>query len=617
VNYRYRSLVDLFEMTVNDHGGRDLFLEKKHGRWVSTTYDAFALSVAAARAALLSLGVHRGDRVAIIANNCVEWAVLAHACYGLGAALVPMYEAQDAAEWGFILRDCEALVLVVSTSDVWARVRVMSSEMPWIRHVIVLGEVSGDTDPRITSYAALIGPERSAPPPCASPDEVATIVYTSGTTGAPKGVVLSHANVASNVSAVHESLGVRVTDRTLSFLPWAHALGQTGELHGVFSFGASIAICEGVDRLLPNLLETRPTILVSVPRVFHRLYAKIEQQLEARPRLVRDMVHGAVRLKTAQRNGVRLRWRERALIACVDRAVFSKVRATLGGRLRWAIAGGAALSPDVAEFIDALGIAVYEGYGLTETSPVISVNTELARRIGSVGRPLPGVRVEVWQESGGAPSSEGERPRCDGEIVVYGPNVMQQYYGRPEETRQTLTADGGLRTGDLGYLDEDGFVYVTGRIKEQYKLENGKYVVPTPIEERIKLSPFVANIMVYGANRPHNVALVVADVGAVRRWAAERRLPVPSDVPSLLRDERIQTLFRREIDSRQTSLRAFDRVRDFELLECDFTVENGMLTPSQKLKRRKVLEEYGDVVERLYGYRGPGAARTTQAASST
>jgi long-chain acyl-CoA synthetase len=312
-----------------------------------------------------------------------------------------------------------------------------------------------------------------------------------------------------------------------------------------------------------------------------------------------------------------MRWRDRVLVGAVDRAVFSKVRATLGGRLRWAVAGGAALSPDVAEFIDALGIAVYEGYGLTETSPVISVNTESARRTGSVGRPLPGVRVEVRDDSLGAPTGDGDRARRDGEIVVYGPNVMQGYYGRPDETELALTADGGLRTGDLGYVDDDGFVYVTGRIKEQYKLENGKYVVPTPIEERLKLSPYVVNVMVYGANRPHNVALVVADVVAVRRWAAERRLPVPSDVPSLLRDERIRTLFKREIESRQATLRAFDRIREFELLGCDFTVENGMLTPSQKLKRRKVLEAYREVVERLYSPRTADAPKTLDAASPT
>ncbi len=576
-----------------------------------------ARSVALARGALLSLGIRRGDRVAIIANNCSEWAVLAHACYGIGAAIVPMYEAQDPSEWRFIVRDCEAALLVVSTRAVLDRAEVPGSAIPSVRRVIVLHEEPAGFDSRLMSYSTLMGEVRDAPAPLVSPDEVATIIYTSGTTGTPKGVVLSHANVASNVTAVHEALGVRSSDRTLSFLPWAHALGQTGELHGVFSFGASIAICEGVDRLPRNLVETRPTILVSVPRVFNRLYARIEQQLASKPRALRDVVRRAVELRTMERDGGRLRWHERGLVAFVDRMVFSKVRASLGGRLRWAIAGGAAMSPEVAEFIDALGIAVYEGYGLTEASPVISVNTQSARRIGSVGRPLPGVRVEVRDEAIGASPGEGVSGHRDGEIVVYGANVMRGYYGRPDDTAQVMTADGGLRTGDLGYVDDDGFVYVTGRIKEQYKLENGKYVAPNPIEERIRLSPFVANVMVFGANRPYNVALVVADLAAVLRWAAERRLAVPSDVPSLLRDDRIRELFKAEIDARQAGVRAFDRIREFELLGSDFTVENGMLTPSQKLKRRKVIDVYGELVDRLYGPRASAGASTIHASLPT
>jgi long-chain acyl-CoA synthetase len=610
---RYQSLVDVFERTVKAHGSRDLFLEKKGGRWVSTTYDDFARSVGFMRAGLLSLGVRRGDRVAIVANNCVKWAVLAHACYGIGAALVPMYEAQDPAEWRFIVRDSGAAVLVVANCEVLKRANLANAAVPSIRHIVMLDESVECAGRPVTSFRSLVAGEGAVPAPFVSPGETATILYTSGTTGTPKGVVLSHANVASNVGALHGDLRVLATDRTLSFLPWAHALGQTGELHGVFSFGASIAICEGVERLLGNLIETRPTILVSVPRVFNRLYAKIEQGLSGKPPFVRAMVRRAVGLKRAQREGRRLRLDERAVVGMVDRAVFSKIRATLGGRLRWAVVGGAALSPDVAEFVDALGIAVYEGYGLTETSPVISVNTESARKIGSVGRPLPGVRVEVCDDGVGVPTEDGEGLRRDGEIVVYGPNVMQGYYGRPQETAAAFTPDGGLRTGDLGYVDEEGFVHVTGRIKEQYKLENGKYVVPTPIEERLKLSPFVTNVMVYGANRPHNVALVVADVGAVRGWAAERRLSVPFEVPLLLQDERIRALFKREIDARQVAVRAFERVRDFELLGCDFTIENGMLTPSQKLKRRKVLEVYGEVFDRLYGSRagaGAGALRS-------
>jgi len=613
----YKSLVDMFERTIEEHGPRDLFFEKKCGTWVATTYEDFASEVERVRAGLLGLGVRRGDRVAIIANNCVPWAAMAHACFGIGAALVPMYEAQDAEEWRFIIRECEAVVLVVATYEIVCRANATSSVVPSVRHVVVIDGCGGESDSRAVRYCALLDPAGRGAAPEASPGETATILYTSGTTGTPKGVVLSHSNIASNVSSLHQEFKVLVSDRTLSFLPWAHALGQTGELHGVFSFGASIAICEGVDKLVGNLVETQPTILFSVPRVFHRLHATVQERLAARPWAVRRMVRRAVRLKSQHREGRRLTWHERALVSLVDRIVFSKVRASLGGRLRWAIAGGAALSRDVAEFIDALGIVVYEGYGLTEASPVISVNSESARKIGSVGRPLTGVRVEVQTETVGWPGEDASRTRREGELIVYGPNVMCGYYRRPRETEIALTSDGGLRTGDLGYIDEDGFVHVTGRIKEQYKLENGKYVVPTPLEERLKLSRFVTNAMVYGANRPHNVALVVADVSAVRRWASERRLSLPSDVDSLLRDPRVRLLFKEQIDASQATIRPFEAIREFELLASDFTIENGMLTPSQKLKRGNVLDAYEDVLERLYAVSPSGKRGSSRPASST
>jgi long-chain acyl-CoA synthetase len=362
-----------------------------------------------------------------------------------------------------------------------------------------------------------------------------------------------------------------------------------------------MAICEGVDRILDNLAEVQPTLLFSVPRVFNKIYTSVQQQIAARPRPVQMLVQQALKIAGKERDGERLRVRELALLKLVDRLVFSKVRARFGGKLRYAFSGGAALSRDVAEFIDSLGIVVYEGYGLTETSPIVTANSPGSRKIGSVGRPLPGVRVEIDPATGESkPTADGKGTRFEGEIVVYGHNVMKGYLKRPEENAAVFTKDGGFRTGDMGYVDPQGFLFITGRIKEQYKLENGKYVVPTPLEEALKLSPYVANVMVYGDNRPYNVALIVADVPAVRRWAETEHLRLPNDEEGLLKDDRVRALFKGEIVKQAAQFKGFESVRDFALIGADFTTDNGMLTPSLKLKRRKVVETYGSLFDQLY-----------------
>jgi long-chain acyl-CoA synthetase len=292
---------------------------------------------------------------------------------------------------------------------------------------------------------------------------------------------------------------------------------------------------------------------------------------------------------------------ERLLVTLVDKIVFDKVRARLGGRLRYAISGGAALSRDVAEFIDSLGIVVFVGYGLTETSPVATANRPDALKLGSVGKPVPGVRISIHPDSGEhSPQGRGGASPVEGEIVVYGPNVMKGYFQRPEETAAVFTPDGGFRTGDMGYLDAEGFLFITGRIKEQYKLQNGKYVVPTPLEDALKLSPYIANAMVYGDNKPYNVALVVANVPSLRKWATEGHIALPENPDELLKNDRVRALFASEIAARSSGFKGFERIQDFALVSADFSVESGMITPKMSLKRRKVFEAYGPLLEQLY-----------------
>jgi long-chain acyl-CoA synthetase len=614
---RFKTLADIFDHATKSYADRELFGTKKDGRWTWTTYREFGDAVTRARGGLAGLGIKRGDSVAIVSNNRVEWAVLAYACYSLGAAFVPMYEAQNPKEWDYIVRDCGARMLIVANDGCFGKAKGLLDAIPTLERMIVIdpGAQNGSGDKRVTTYKALLESDGRVDAIRPAPEDTAALIYTSGTTGNPKGVILTHSNLASNVSAVYEVFPMEMADRSLSFLPWAHSFGQTAELHCLFSCGASIAICESVDKIIENLAEVRPTLLFSVPRIFNRLYTAVQQQLAARPKPIQQMVKRALAITAKERAGERLSLTELGLLKLVDKVVFDKVRARFGGRLKYAFSGGAALSRDVAEFIDSLGIIVYEGYGLTETSPIATANVPGARKIGSVGRAIPGVRIEIDPTGGERkPAENGKPARLEGEILVYGHNVMKGYFKRPDENAAVFTKDGGFRTGDLGFVDPHGFLFITGRIKEQYKLENGKYVVPTPLEEQLKLSPYVANVMVYGDNRPYNVALVVANVPAVKKWAQEKGTTVPEDAEKLLADERVRALFQDEVAKYGAKFKGFEGIQDFALISADFTTDNGMLTPSLKLKRRKVVETFGPVLDALYAKKrekkGAGASAT-------
>ncbi len=584
----FENLVDMFERSVKLYGPRDLFGTKKNGRWVWTTYREVGKLVDQFRGGLASLGIKRGDHVCIISNNRVEWAVACYACFGLGVALVPMYEAQLPKEWAFIAKDCGAVAVIGATSEILEKCKKLQDEVPSVKHLIGMSLPKTEAN----SFEALLEAGEKTPVPAIHPDakEEATLIYTSGTTGNPKGVILSHGNIVSNINAMQTLLPLGGDDRSLSFLPWAHSFGNTVELHGMVSKGSQIALCEAIDKLLANLTEVQPTVLMSVPRIFNKLYDRVNAQIAEQPSLIQNLFKSGLRASKKQKKGEQLGLVEKATLAAADRLVFSKTRARFGGRLKYAFSGGSALSRDVAEFIDSLGITVYEGYGLTETSPIATANRPGAHRIGSVGQPIPGVKIVIDKSVTPDPKH--------GEIVVYGPNVMLGYHNRDEENKAVFTDDGGFRTGDLGYVDDDGFLYITGRIKEQYKLENGKYVAPAPLEEQLKLSPFIANAMVYGDNRLYNVALVVPDLDAVKKWAGEQGISGSDD--ELLENAKVKEFLQKEVDRTGSEFKGFERIKRIALAKEDFTTQNGLLTPSLKLKRRDAWTRYGSQIEALY-----------------
>jgi len=385
-------------------------------------------------------------------------------------------------------------------------------------------------------------------------------------------------------------------DRSLCFLPWAHSFGQTVELHGLLSMGGSLGLAESVDKIIANLAEVKPTLFISVPRVFNRIYdglhARMNEEGGLKKKLFEKALETAAERKRLAAQGKSSAWLD-FKFKILDGLVFSKVRERFGGRLKYAFSGGAAISKEVAEFIDNLGITVYEGYGLSETSPIATANYPGARKIGSVGKPIPGVEIEIDVSATDDP--------VQGEVLIFGHNIMEGYHNLEKANAEVFVERNGrrgFRSGDMGLIDDEGFLHITGRVKEQYKLLNGKYVVPTPLEEKMKLSPYISNAMVYGMNREFNVAVVIPDYEALKNWAAEKGLdPNPA---SLAKSDELRALIEDEVNQFSAEFKGYEKARKLFIGDEDFTTDNGMLTPTLKLKRRVVLQRYNDAIESLY-----------------
>ncbi len=587
------NLVDLFEWSVERHGPNKLFGTKNAaGEYQWVTYDEVAKRVDDLRAGLASIGVVKGDCVGLIANNRTEWAVAAFATFGLGARFVPMYEAELTATWKYIIADSGVKVLFVSTPEILKEVASFRDAVHSLERVYVI-DAEGPESMRGLEEAGRKKPVASSVPDA---DDIAVLIYTSGTTGEPKGVLLSHGNFSSNtVDAGGCFPDLCDEDRSLSILPWAHSYGQTADLYNFINIGGSVAFMGSVQTIVEDMGMARPTFLVAVPRVFNRVYDGLWAKMDEEGGLPRKLFVMGVEAAKKKRE---LAAQGRSSMAAdlkygiADAIVFKKIRARFGGRLKGAITGSAMMNPEIAHFFSDIGIPTYDCYGLTETSPAATMNRPGKNKIGTVGTAIPNVKIAI-------DSSVVDPGADDGEIIVYGPNVMKGYHNKPEATAAVMTADGGFRTGDRGKLDEDGFLKVTGRIKEQYKLLNGKYVFPGSIEEDIKLIPYVANAMIYGEGREFNICLVVPDFEVLARHAEKEGLP--TDPEALVADQGVRRMIGDSItEALKGNYGSYEIPRKFVFLAEDFTLDNGMLTQTLKLKRRVVVDRFIGEIESQY-----------------
>lgn len=546
-----------------------------------------------ARGGLAQLGIGAGDAVGIISGNRPEWAVLAFAAYGRNARYIPMYEKELVGTWKYIIKDSSIKFLLVSSPEIYEKVKAFPDEIQTLEKIYII-EDQGEN-----SLAALekAGADNPVEPIIPHHDDIAVLIYTSGTTGAPKGVLLSHGNITYCVRAGNR-IYPELTEKQvgLSMLPWAHSYAFSGELNNWIHFGGSLGFMRDVTTLGEDLQRVKPTYLIAVPRVFNKIYDGIQAKMSEAGGMKKKLFDRACRI-ARKKNELAQQGQSSAIVnmehALLDKVVFSKVREAMGGRVTGALTASAAMNKEIGLFFYDLGIPIYDCYGLTETAPAVTMNCSNAWRIGSVGKVLEGQKVVIDQ-------SIVEEDASDGEIVVYGPNVMKGYHNKPEETAEVIMADGGFRTGDRGLFDEDGFLWITGRIKEQYKLSNGKYVFPAVLEEEIKLLPQVANATIYGDGKPYNVCLVVPDFETAARWAEKNG--VSGNPDDLLVNREFTEMIENEIVSHlKKDFGGYEIPKRFFFLREDFSVENGTLTQTMKLKRKEVVRKFQNELESMYG----------------
>jgi long-chain acyl-CoA synthetase len=589
------NIVEMFEQSLSRNAERPLFgTADQNGNYSWVTYREIGKRVDDLRAGLAQYNVTAGDAVGIIANNRTEWAVAALATFGLGAKFIPMYEKELPKIWKHIIKDSGLKILFVANELIYASIEQIRDDVPGLEHVFMLEGNAAKTMVNLEEQG------RKAPVPAQipKPTDTAVLIYTSGTTGDPKGVLLSHGNFTSNVIAGGKIFPeLNQNSRSFSILPWAHSYGQTAELYNFIYMGGSIGFMRDIATLSEDMGKVAPTFLIAVPRVFNKIYDGLWSKMNQTGGLALKLFSmgienaGVVRKLKDQGKSTLI---PKLKYNIADRLVFSKIRQRFGGCLQGSLTASAMMNLEVAQFFTDIGLPVYDAYGLSETSPAVTMNSSLANKPGSVGRPLDKVRVVIDRQfTAGDENSAGE-------IIVYGPNVMQGYHNKPEATREVMTEDGGFRTGDIGYLDEDGFLFITGRIKEQYKLENGKYVFPTSLEEEIQLSPWVENVFIYGEGRSHNICLIVPDFIKLSAWAKQQGFDAVTPNDLVTRPE-VENMIKESIIAQlKGKFGGYEIPRQFILIDEPFSVDNGMLTHTMKLKRSKVLDRYRDKVNMAY-----------------
>jgi long-chain acyl-CoA synthetase len=585
-----RTIAAMFQEVAGRGADRPALLHKENGSYVPITWRQYRQQVEHLANWLMSIGLQAGDRVALLCETRYEWVVADMAMHHAGLVNVPIYPTLTARQAAYILQDSGAKAVVLAGRKQLDKVFEIVDECPDLGEILMIGgDALPDSGRTVHRWADALAKgatleadfanQRNERLNAATADAMCSIIYTSGTTGNPKGVMLSHQNFLSNAAAIVPLAGLSPEDTTLSFLPLSHVLERMVYYAATLS-GATMAYAESIDTVAANLAEVRPTLMATVPRLLEKVYGRIMEGVQSGSGLKRKLFDWA--LQVGRRH--RLEGKPDPIqYAIADKLVFSKIRQRLGGRLRLMVCGGAPMVKEIGQFFYAAGLTVCEGYGLTETSPVISFNRPEHVKYGTVGQVLPDVTVRIAEE---------------GEICVKGPNVMLGYYQLPDANAEVFDADGWFHTGDVGELDSEGFLRITDRIKELIVLSNGKKVAPQPIENLLKTSPYIEQAMVVGEAKKYCTCLIVPNTEKLQAFAQSQGLQASKT--DLLAHHQVQDLYRQEIDRLSKDLAQFERLKKFALLHKEWTVESGELTPTLKCKRKIILANYADQVSGMY-----------------
>ncbi len=592
------TLPGMFFETVNNFGSKTSLMSKKDEEYQGISYNEMGEKVNKLALGLASFGVKKGDRVSILSENRPEWAISDLAILSLGAVNVPIYPTLTSQQVQYILDNAEAKVVIVSTPDQAAKIDSIHKNLPFLKHMVYIDKVP---DPKEhMSYFEYVYEKGSAfdkeNPEYfdevinnIEPDDPCAIVYTSGTTGDPKGAVLSHKNILSNVKGGLETLYVNQNDLFLSFLPLCHVFERMAGQFCPLYVGATIAYAENILTVPQNMIEVKPTIICSVPRLFEKMYGRVLEKTNAGSSLKKKIFFWAI--KTGKKYAIALQKSKiNAFLkfkhSLASKLVFSKVQEKVGGNLRFFVSGGAPLSKEIGEFFNAVGVKIFEGYGLTESSPVISVNAEEKFKFGTVGPVLSKGGVEVKIVS-------------DGEIWTKGPHVMQGYFKNPEATKEIVDEDGWLHTGDIGFIDEDGFLTITDRKKNIIVTAGGKNIAPATIENLLITSPLIEQVLVIGDKKKYITALIAPNLELLESYAKQQDISFDS-LEVLVGKPEIVQYVGNEIEKLSSDLARFQKIKHFTLMPKLFTIEDDELTPTLKIKRKFVEKMYADLIDKMY-----------------
>ncbi len=582
-----------FFANVREYRQKAALLSKIDGIYRPVTYGELGKIVQSIALVLDSWGFKKGDILALMSENREEWIMADMANLSIGAVSVPIYPTLTVPQIQVLFEHSKPRAIFVSSLEMYQK--VMDSGYHFER--IITFDKCVEAENTISLEEMKIqGMDLLRRTPDwfdhllqqIGDDDLACINYTSGTTGVPKGVMLSHANFVKDVENSIQIIQIFPSDVFLSFLPLSHVLERMGGYYVPMILGATIGFAESVETVLQNMSEVQPTILVSVPRLFEKIYATVMSGVQAGSNLKKKIFHWALKIGKKRMNAIiqqeELNWWDQRRLALADKLVFSKLHKKTGGRLERFISGGAPLSKEIAEFLFSAGLKIFEGYGLTETSPVITVNGPEHVRMGSVGIAIPETEFII---------------ASDGEILVRGPQVMQGYFKDEDMTREVIDEKGYLHTGDIGYFDKDGFLYITDRKKNLLITAGGKNVAPQPIEETIKLSQYIAQVVLIGDRRNYISALITLEQDIIRKWAGPQNIST-EPYTQFVQNPAVVALIQAEITNQMKVFSRFEQVKKFRIVPNDFTIEGGELTPSLKVKRKVVLEKYADLVEQMY-----------------